>query len=353
MVQVLPQEVERPGLGAQIGAGLGQGFGQGFQQGLGGALDQYFTQKKQQAESQRKQSALKQFFDSPEGKSMSPEERGIFTLSSLVPGMEGIGKQILENRRHEKENQEYMDVVNRFKGEQNPESPNQPGYSKGQLQMLSGSKNPQIKDFSQETLKDVREDEKYKRDLARDEQKFQREQEAKKSEREEKAKEIKNKETATKENIKAASERMLTLANERGAAFPHLGKIPKIFSAKQREIRSEMDTLTSTFESALMPIINKGNLAQPRFDYIIGLLPKSDDTIETIRGKLKALKRTLKTEIPGSEDIIPDIDELTKESKKDDFDLEKPPEANQHKGKTIEDDKGNKYRSDGTNWRKI
>lgn len=98
MVQILPQEQT---MGGALGSALGGGFQQGFTSGLSNYMDQYFTQKKQAAEQQRKDTALQKFFDSPEGKTLSSEEKSFAAIESKFPG---LGKTLLEHRRKEKEN---------------------------------------------------------------------------------------------------------------------------------------------------------------------------------------------------------------------------------------------------------
>jgi len=60
---------------------------------------------------------------------------------------------------------------------------------------------------------------------------------------------------------------------------------------KHREARAEFNTLSSSIEAALLPMLNKGVLSKPRFDYIMSLLPKATNTLATNRGKIKALRR--------------------------------------------------------------
>ena len=68
------------------------------------------------------------------------------------------------------------------------------------------------------------------------------------------------------------------------------GLVPGVFP-KAREDRSEFDGLAANFEAALMPLVSKGALAKPRFDYLMSLLPKSNNTDATNRGLMKALAR--------------------------------------------------------------
>lgn len=63
---------------------------------------------------------------------------------------------------------------------------------------------------------------------------------------------------------------------------------------KAREARAEFNTLSSSIEAALLPLVSKGTLAKQRFNYIMSLLPKASDTVAKNKGKIKALKREFK-----------------------------------------------------------
>jgi len=76
-----------------------------------------------------------------------------------------------------------------------------------------------------------------------------------------------------------------------GSGLGYLGANPARLFNKGREDVAEFNTLGASIESALMPLVNKGNLAKPRFDYIMSLVPKSSDTKGTVIGKIKGLKR--------------------------------------------------------------
>lgn len=70
-----------------------------------------------------------------------------------------------------------------------------------------------------------------------------------------------------------------------------LGSYPKLLTEAGREDRAEFDTLGAAIESQLLPLLNKGVLSKPRFDYLLKNIPSSSDTQAKIRGKIKALKR--------------------------------------------------------------
>jgi hypothetical protein len=69
-------------------------------------------------------------------------------------------------------------------------------------------------------------------------------------------------------------------------------------SADVREDVAEYDTLRASIEAALLPLVNKGTLAKPRFDYIMSNIPTANDTIATQRGKMKGLAREFGLEVP-------------------------------------------------------
>lgn len=71
-----------------------------------------------------------------------------------------------------------------------------------------------------------------------------------------------------------------------------MAKTPSaMLTEKGREDRAEFDTLSSSIEAALLPLVSKGTLAKQRFEYLMSLLPKSRNTLAANRGKIKALKR--------------------------------------------------------------
>lgn len=61
-----------------------------------------------------------------------------------------------------------------------------------------------------------------------------------------------------------------------------------------KESIGEFDSLIGGLESSLVEMVNKGTLSDARFKYITEtLLPKSSDTVSTIKGKLKGLQEIL------------------------------------------------------------
>lgn len=64
-------------------------------------------------------------------------------------------------------------------------------------------------------------------------------------------------------------------------------------SRKGVQNRALFNTLRSKFESVLLPMVNKGTLAKQRFDYIMSLIPKADESQRAIGGKLYALGHEL------------------------------------------------------------
>lgn len=68
-----------------------------------------------------------------------------------------------------------------------------------------------------------------------------------------------------------------------------MGEVLKTTNPQVREDRANFDGLALGIESTLMPLVNKGTLAKPRFDFIMSRVPSAMDTKATIVGKLKAL----------------------------------------------------------------
>lgn len=263
MVQVLPAEQN---FGSMLGQAIGSGLQRGGEAGLTNLMDQYFSQKKQQQESSALQKVLG---DIPEGAPFDVKFKALMTapvgieskklaLENLV-NFEKTQQARLENlQKSEKEEKEAALTHRAFKeaGFKMPEK-HIPGTPASVYTSLASKQ----KEMEKEVNKDA---------------------------------------------LREGMLRTLDLVKERGSAYPYAGVIPKAFSAKQREIRSEIDSLKGLFESALMPLVNKGTLAKERFKFILSLLPQSDDTEATIRGKLKGLRRTLKAEVPELEDIVPE-----------------------------------------------
>jgi len=90
--------------------------------------------------------------------------------------------------------------------------------------------------------------------------------------------------------------RQLDLLKDKNIGF---AMTPKLLTEKGREDRAEFDTLGASVEAALLPLLNKGVLSKSRFDYILGNIPRSSDTIGKIKGKIKALEREFDIKLPG------------------------------------------------------
>jgi len=68
-------------------------------------------------------------------------------------------------------------------------------------------------------------------------------------------------------------------------------------TAKGRQDRAELDTLSEVFLGKLIPILNpRGTITKERFKYMQSLIPNSSDTDAKFKGKLKALRQIFKME---------------------------------------------------------
>lgn len=90
-----------------------------------------------------------------------------------------------------------------------------------------------------------------------------------------------------------------------------LGQSYKLLTEKGRENRAEFDTYRASIESVLLPLLNKGVLSKPRFEFILKNIPSSNDTVGKIKGKIKALNREfgLNIDVPeiGTKILTKDI----------------------------------------------
>lgn len=111
-----------------------------------------------------------------------------------------------------------------------------------------------------------------------------------------------------KESEKQQSEEIAQDSLNRMAEILHQGNIGfgskvkgKLFGGDTAEQVGEFESLSGALESLLKDRVSKGMLSNARFQYITEtLLPKPNDRQATIRGKLKALSRELKLELPHS-----------------------------------------------------
>lgn len=111
----------------------------------------------------------------------------------------------------------------------------------------------------------------------------------------EKAEKAKFEEKKEKDRLQEALNRSFQIL-KKGAT----GYTPKALTPKGREERAELNTLAEIFASRFVKELNKGNLPQSRFKYLMGLLPKSTDTDRALKGKLKALSQIFELELPSS-----------------------------------------------------
>ena len=102
-----------------------------------------------------------------------------------------------------------------------------------------------------------------------------------------------------KEQMKDVFRRQVELL---GSGNIGLAASSSLLTEKGREERAEFDTLGASIEAALLPLLNKGVLSKPRFDFILKNIPKSTDTIGKIKGKMKALSREFNIEQPSFEE---------------------------------------------------
>lgn len=94
-------------------------------------------------------------------------------------------------------------------------------------------------------------------------------------------------------------------------------------------------------EAVLVDMVSKGTLSDSRFKYITQeLLPKSTDRDEIIHGKLESLAEMIGLDPSelGIEENAGSLDDLSSAN------------ARKYKGRIVEDDNGNRYRSNGKNW---
>lgn len=82
------------------------------------------------------------------------------------------------------------------------------------------------------------------------------------------------------------------------------------------ENRTAFDSMRARIEAALLPMVNKGTLAKPRFDFIMEQIPKASDSQRSIAGKLRGLSSALSEEgFPIDTSILDRIPWVSKELK--------------------------------------
>ena len=97
---------------------------------------------------------------------------------------------------------------------------------------------------------------------------------------------VKGEEPGKGEDLKSVFSRMKEIREGGRTGYSLSGLTPK-----GRSERAEFNTLGEMFMAQLIPLVNRGALSKPRFDYIKGLIPRSTDTDAAIDGKLSALSR--------------------------------------------------------------
>lgn len=149
---------------------------------------------------------------------------------------------------------------------------------------------------------------------------------------------------------------------------------PGRWGPKSREERAYLNELSSHFEERLLAKKNKGNLSDRRFKYLMSLLVKPTDTHAKMKGKLRGLAKEFdldlgdlfgenktKQEVKGTEEKktgkygLPKANGASQKDLKIGHKFESMPKASEvPAGAVLTDDKtGQKYRSDGKNWKKL
>lgn len=99
------------------------------------------------------------------------------------------------------------------------------------------------------------------------------------------------------EKSKAQGQRVFDIATKMlKQNLPGIGISPTTKTGLNRQgvqNRALFNTLRSKFEATLLPMVNKGTLAKERFNYIMSLIPKADESQRSIAGKLFALGEEL------------------------------------------------------------
>jgi hypothetical protein len=79
-------------------------------------------------------------------------------------------------------------------------------------------------------------------------------------------------------------------------------------SPEGAEHRAAFDSMRFKLESTLLPLVNKGSLAKPRFDFILSLIPKGNERQRVQVGKLRGLAKELGQEgLPIDTSVLDEI----------------------------------------------
>lgn len=130
------------------------------------------------------------------------------------------------------------------------------------------------------------------------------------------------------------------------------------------EKRNEIDTLRVQFEGYFRDKIAKGQFPKTMFEILMERLPQATDSERAYQGKINGLRKMIESDMQGLP--LPktknELDQFLKNASKsnspqttvtEESVMATMPSATKYPGKTIEDEKGNRYRSDGKKWSKI
>ena len=120
----------------------------------------------------------------------------------------------------------------------------------------------------------------------------------------------------------------------------------KAFGGETAESVGEFESLSGALEAQLVDKVSRGTLSNARFKYITEtLLPKPNDREATIKGKLKALSKELKLDLPKY------LEGKKGERSKTQTKFDSLPTAKDYTGKKIRDTStGRIFESDGNKW---
>lgn len=115
------------------------------------------------------------------------------------------------------------------------------------------------------------------------------------------------------------------------------------------ENRNKFNSMRSRMESILVPMVNKGNLSNTRFNFIMEQIPKASDSQRAIAGKLQGLSKALgdtgiKIDTSALADVPFESESIDKEfkgKKKPVFD-KKNPEHIAERERVLKKSKGNR-----------
>lgn len=142
-----------------------------------------------------------------------------------------------------------------------------------------------------------------------------------------------------------------------------IGVSPLTFAGFDRsgvENRNKFNSMRSRMESILVPMVNKGNLSNTRFNFIMEQIPKASDSQRSIVGKLQGLSKALqdtgiKIDTSALADIPFESESLDKEfkgKKKLLFD-KKNPEHIAERERILKKSKGNRKNAEKVLMRKF